>query len=201
MGLTSIPCLPHGDKLVQSICFLTVVYSFTHVRSSIQDKEYRCLILESTQRLELASKLMEDVWLDSNFQKDGQSECFSMRAKFKNPSSLLVVSLSRGIGMNFAQTLTQYSQTQLHMEERVLHRDANGALDVAQELQMPIGPQALDDEEEPMPSPPAKLKDPIELDQHSLTHFPSQPWCTVCVESRGRDSPQREQSKIDAVVQ
>ena len=56
-------------------------------------------------------------------------------------------------------TLTQYSQTQLHMEERVLcHRDADGALDVAQELQMPIGPQALDDEEEPMPSPSCKTQ-------------------------------------------
>ena len=32
------------------------------------------------------------------------------------------------------------------------------------------------------------------------THFPSQPWCKMCVESRGRDSPHREQSKIVAVV-
>ena len=37
------------------------------------------------------------------------------------------------------------------------------------------------------------------LDQHSLTHFPSQLWCKACVESRGRDS-HREPSKIDAVV-
>ena len=50
--------------------------------------------------------------------------------------------------------------------------------DVAQELQMPIDPQALDDVEEPMPARPATFKDPgtpdqIVLDQHSLAHFPS----------------------------
>ena len=38
------------------------------------------------------------------------------------------------------------------------------------------------------------------LDQQSLTHFPSQPWYKMCAESRGRDSPHREQSNIDAVV-
>ena len=67
---------------------------------------------------------------------------------------------------------------------------------------MPIGPQTLEDVEEPMPSRPATLNtlDQIALDQHGLTHFPSQPWCKVCVESRGRDSPHGEYSKIDAVV-
>ena len=77
--------------------------------------------------------------------------------------------------------------------------------DVAQELQMPIGPQSLDDLEEPISARPATLQDPgtpdpIVLDQHSLTHFPTQSWCKMCVESRGRDSPHREQSKIDAAV-
>ena len=38
------------------------------------------------------------------------------------------------------------------------------------------------------------------MEQQSLTHFPSQPWCKMCVEFRGRDSPHREQSKVDAVV-
>ena len=52
--------------------------------------------------------------------------------------------------------------------------------EVAQELQMPIGSQMLDDVEEPMPARPATLKDPgtpgqTVLEQHSLTHFPSQP--------------------------
>ena len=70
---------------------------------------------------------------------------------------------------------------------------------------MPIGPQTLDDVEEPMPARPATLRGPgtpdqIVVQQQSLTHFPSQPWCKMCVESRGRESPHREQSKIDVVV-
>ena len=64
--------------------------------------------------------------------------------------------------------------------------------EVTQELQMPIGPQMLEDVEEPMLARPPTLRDP---GKHSLTHFPSQPWCKMFVESRGRDSP-----KIDAVV-
>ena len=63
----------------------------------------------------------------------------------------------------------------------------------------------LEDVEEPKPARPATLRDPgtpdqIVMEQHYLTHFPSQPWCKMCVESRGHDSPHREQSKIDAVV-
>ena len=189
---------------MQSICFLTVVYSLTHVRSSIQDKEYRCLILESTA---IGARFQTDGGRVVGFKlPEGRTIRVLFHACDVRKSILSLGCLAQQGYWNElcadTVTLTQYSQTQLHMEERVLcHRDADGALDVAQELQMPIGPQALDDEEEPMPSPPAKLKDPIELDQHSLTHFPSQPWCKVCVESRGRDSPQREQSKIDAVVQ
>ena len=66
--------------------------------------------------------------------------------------------------------------------------------EVAQELQMPIGPRMLNDVEEPMPARPATLKDPgtpdrIVMEEHSRTHFPSQPWCKMRVESRGRDSP------------
>ena len=77
--------------------------------------------------------------------------------------------------------------------------------EVAQALQMPMGPQMLEDVEEPMFARPATLRDPgtpdqIVMEQNSLTHFPSQPWCKMCVESRGHDSPHREQSKIDAVV-
>ena len=109
---------------------------------------------------------------------------------------------------------TKHSQTQLHQEESLFF--VKGMLtaplvtagvsdEVAQELQMPIGPQMLEDVEEPMPARPATIRDPgtpdqIVMEQHSLTHFPSQPWCKMCVESRGRDSPHAEQSKIDAVV-
>ena len=77
--------------------------------------------------------------------------------------------------------------------------------EVVQEIQMPIGPKMLEDVEEPMLARPATLRDigtpdQIEMEQHNLTHFPSQPWCKMCVESRGRDSPHREKSNIDAVV-
>ena len=139
-----------------------------------------------------------------------------MCVRFKNPSCLLVVSLSRGYGSDLCAdtgTLflpdniqTQHSQTQLHKDENLFF--VKGMLmapsvtagvsdDVTQELQMPMGQQTLDDAEEPTPARPATLKDPgtldqIVLDQHSLTHFPSQPWCKMCVD--------REQSKIDAVV-
>ena len=63
----------------------------------------------------------------------------------------------------------------------------------------------LEDVEERMPVRLATLGDPgtpdqIVMEQHSLTHFPSQPWCKMRVESRGHDSPRREQSKIDAVM-
>ena len=53
--------------------------------------------------------------------------------------------------------------------------------DDAQELQMAVG--MLKDVVEPMPARPATLRDPgtpdqIVLDQHSLTRFSSQPWCS-----------------------
>ena len=56
-----------------------------------------------------------------------------------------------------------------------------------------------------VPARPATLSDPgtpdqLVMEQHNLIHFPSQPCCKMCVESRGHDSPHREQSKIDAVV-
>ena len=68
-----------------------------------------------------------------------------------------------------------------------------------------MGPQVLEDVEDPVPARSATLKDPgtpdqIVMEQHNLTHFPSQLWCKMCVESRGHDSPHREQSKKDAVV-
>ena len=77
--------------------------------------------------------------------------------------------------------------------------------EVAQELQVPVGPQMLEDFDEPMPARPTTLRDPgthdqIVMEQHSLTHFPSQSWCKMCVESRGHDSPHREPPKIDAVA-
>ena len=112
------------------------------------------------------------------------------------------------------KTQTKHSHTQLHKEESLFFvkgtmvaplTTAGVSDEVAQEIQMPVGPQMLEDVEEPRPARPATLRDPgtpdqIVMEQHNLTHFPSQPWCKMCVESRGHDSPHREQSKIDAVV-
>ena len=58
--------------------------------------------------------------------------------------------------------------------------------EVAQELQMPVGPQMLEDVEEPMPARPATLRDPGTPDQ--------------IVMEQHHDSPHRERSNIDAVV-
>ena len=112
------------------------------------------------------------------------------------------------------RTPTKRSHTQLHKEESLFFvrgtmvapwTTAGVSDEVAQERQLPVGPQMLEDVEEPMPARPATLKDPgtpgqIVMEQHNLTHCPGQPWCEMCVESRGHDSPHREQSKIDAVV-
>ena len=90
---------------------------------------------------------------------------------------------------------TKHSQTQLHKEESlfIVKKMLVGPLptagvsdDVGQELQLPMDPQILDDVEEPMPARQTTLRDPgtpdqIGMEQHSLTHFPSQPWCkSVC---------------------
>ena len=67
--------------------------------------------------------------------------------------------------------------------------------EVAQELQLATGPQMLEDVGEPMPARPATLRDPgtprsnRDGTAQSDTHFTSQPWCKMCVESRGHDSP------------
>ena len=118
--------------------------------------------------------------------------------------------VSDRIGAQIASAEKEENRTtQLHKEESlffvrgmlVAPLPASVSDEVAQELQMPISPQMLDDVEDR----PATLKDPgnpdqIVMQQHSLTHFPSQPLCKMCVESRGRGSPHLEQSKIDAVV-
>ena len=107
---------------------------------------------------------------------------------------------------------TKHRQTQLHKDESLFF--VKGMLvaplltvglsdGVAQELQMPIGPQMLDDMEEPMPARPATFRDlgtpdHIVLEQHSLTHFPSQP-CARCA-SHLEDvihSIEKEQKNVD----
>ena len=145
--------------------------------------------------------------LDSNMTED---DWCHTRLQFRNQSCLLVV-----VHCSFlARSRAKHSQTQLHKEESPFFvkgvlvaplSTASVSDEVAQELQMPMGPQVLEDVEEPMLACFATLTDPgtphqIVMEQHSLAHFPSQHWCKKCVESRRRDSPQREQSKIDAVA-
>ena len=106
------------------------------------------------------------------------------------------------------------SHTQLHKQESLFFVKeklvaplliADVSDEVAEELLLPICPQMLDDVEGPMLARPATLKDPgtpdrIVMEQHSVAHFWSHPWCKMCLECRGRDSPHREQAKMDAVV-
>ena len=62
MGVTINSVSTRRQAGAEFLAFLTVVHSFTHVRSSIQDKKYRCLILESTLQVELDSNMTEDDW-------------------------------------------------------------------------------------------------------------------------------------------
>ena len=78
---------------------------------------------------------------------------------------------------------TKHGQTQLHKEEILFFvkgtmvaplTTAGVSDEVAQELQMPMGPQMLEDVEEPMPPRPATLRDPgtpdpMVMDQQSDT--------------------------------
>ena len=98
------------------------------VQRNLQDKEHHCLTNEFTQRVELVSNMMENVWQDSNFQRDEQSVClFHAYDVQKNPFFPLVVLLSSGLGVIFvltqvhfsvlARIQTQHSQTRLHQED------------------------------------------------------------------------------------
>ena len=70
-------------------------------------QRYRYLILESTQQVEQDYNTTEDDW--SNFQKDEQSEYFSMRVQCRNQFCLLAVSLSRCTGVICVQTVEHCS--------------------------------------------------------------------------------------------
>ena len=209
---------------MQSICFLTVAHSFTPVRSRIRDKKVPLpdpgIHTASGARLQhdggrlVTYKLPEGRTIRVLFHACAVQKpilslgCLAQQGYWSD--------LRADTGTLFFpdKIQTKHSQTQLHKEESlsfikemmVAPLSTAGVSDeVAQELQMPMGPQMLEDVEKPMPARPATLRDPgtpdqLVMEQHSLTHFPSQPWCKMCVESRGRDSPHREQSKIDACV-
>ena len=176
-----------------------MAHSFTAVQSRIQDKRYRCLILESTQQA------------GARLQHDGGRLVTCELPEVRTIRVLLhacavqkpILSLGRlaqqgywsdlraDIGtLSFPdKTQTKRSHTQLHKEESLFFvkgtmvaplTTAGVSDEVAQELQMPMGPQMLEDVEEPMPARPATLRDPgtpdqIVMEQHNLTHFPSQP--------------------------
>ena len=140
------------------ICFLTVAHTGIHTASG--------------------AKLQHDGGrLGTNFQNDEQSECFSTRVQFRNKGCLLAVSLSRGTGVILAQILEHCSFLIRPRRNRAKHRctrkrvcslskgfwlrlllTAGVSDEVAQELQMPMGPQMLEDVEEPMPARPATLR-------------------------------------------
>ena len=94
-----------------------------------------------------------------------------MRATFKHPSCPLVVSLSRGFGVIFELTQVHFLLLD-RIQARHSHTNAQKNIVCSSSKRMRIV-----------------------LDQNSLAHFLSQPWCKICVASRGRDSPHQEQPK------
>ena len=217
----SILFLPQRDKLVQSFCFLTVVHSFTPVQSHVQDKKVP--LPAPGFHTASGARLQHDGGRQVTFKlPEGRTVRVLFHAcEVQKPIPSLGCLAQQGCWSDLRadtgplffpdKIKTKHGQTQLHKEESLFF--VNGMLvaplstagvsdEVAQESHLPAGPQMLDDVEEPMPARPATLKDPstpdqIVLEQKSRTHFSSQPWC---VESRGRDSPHREQSKFDAIV-
>ena len=101
--------------------------------------------------------------------RDERSEFFLCR----NPFFPSVVLQNEGIGVILAltrapcifQTTVRFHCTMkaaCFSSKLISPLTATGVSDdVAQELQMPIGPQAVSDVEEPMPSRPATLRDPV----------------------------------------
>ena len=154
------------------------------------------MILECAPQVELDSNMTEDEWWHGNFQKDEKFECFSTQLQLRSQFCLLAVPCSRqGYWREFRADIgtlffldkiqTKHSQTHLHKEESLFFvkgmlvaplSTAGVSDELAQELQMPMGPQTLEDVEEPMLARPATLRDPctpdqIVMEQHSLTHI------------------------------
>ena len=207
-----------------SICFLTLAHSFTPVEFRIQDERYRCLILESKQQVEQDCNMTGDDGVTYKLPDKRTIGVLFHACVVQKPILSLGCLAQQVYWSDFrADTSTMFipekmhakhRQTQLHKEESLFFvigtmvaslTAAEVSDEVAQELQMPMGPQMLEKIEERMPPRPATFSNPgtpdqIVIEQHNLTHFPSQPWCKVCVEYRGHDLPHREQSKIDAVM-
>ena len=158
---------------MQSICFLTVVHSFTHVRSSIQDKKVPLpdpgIHTASGARLQhdggrlVTYKLPEGRTIGVLFYA-----CAVQKTNFVSwPSRSAGVPADTGTLFFPDKTQTKRSHTQLHKEESLFFvkvmmvaplTTAGASDEVAQELQMPMGPQMLDDVEEPMLARPTTLR-------------------------------------------
>ena len=133
---------------------------------------------KSAQRTEPDSNTTVDVWLGSCVRKHERSECFSTRAMCRNPFFPSVVLQNTGIEVIFVLT-------RAHSLSRQQFDSATDSCcsewRYAQELEIPIGLQAVSDVDELMPSRPVTLRDPVSPNQtvveyHKLTYFPSQPW-------------------------
>ena len=179
---------------------MTVVHSFTPVQSRIQDKKIPLLDpgihtasgarLQHDGGRQVTYKLPEGRTIRELFHTCAVQKPILSFGRLAQQGYWSALRTDTGTLFFPYKIQTKHSQTQLHKEESLFF--VKGMLKVAQELQMPIGPQMLEDVEEPMLARPAILKDPgtpdrIVMEQYSLTHFPSQLWCKMRVESRGRD--------------
>ena len=102
----SIPC-PQRDKLLQSVCFLTAVHSFALVRSRIQDKKNRRLILDSTAS---GARLQHDGGrlVTQTSRMTNNSSAFPRVCSTKT-NSVPWLSRSAGYSMIFAEALVHCS--------------------------------------------------------------------------------------------
>ena len=156
---------------MQSICFLTVVHSFTPVRFSIQDKKIPLpdpgIHTASGARLQhdggrlVTYKLPEERTIGVLFHAYAVQKpilslgCLAQQGYWSD--------LRADTGTLFFPDKIQskHSQTQLHKGESMFFvkgtmvpplSTAGVSDEVASQLQMPIGPQMLEDVEEPMPA-------------------------------------------------
>ena len=113
--------------LLQRICFLMVVRSFRHVQSSIQDEEYCCLIQEFPQGVELVPKRDGGRLVRFKLPEGRKTRELSYACGVqKTICLLLVVSLSRCIGVIFELTQVHFSfltECKLNETRKPLHKE------------------------------------------------------------------------------
>ena len=144
----------------QSICFLTVKHCFTLVQSRVQDKRYRCHILESTQHMEQDSNMTEADWIQTSRRTNNQStlpHVCSSQTNFvswpSRPVGVLEWSSCRYWNtVSFLKRPRRNAATHSCTRKRICSL-TNG------------GPQMLEDVKEPMLARSATLRDPGTRDQ------------------------------------